>query len=350
MLLLRPNEALKEKTVRKLEGIRTVSVISARLLVAFMALLLAGVVQGAEGEGGTERSIGKRINVVTTVAPITNIVRNVTGAYAIVTGIVPDGTDSHTFEPAPGDAKILQAADIIIVNGLDLELPTVKLAEKVKKPGVSILRLGNRALRKEEWRYDFSFPREHGHPNPHLWPNIALAMRYAEITRDALAVLDPAHADDYAKNAEAYLGKLGRLDQAIFECVGTIPAHNRKLVTYHDSFAYFAPRYRMQVVAAIQPSDFSEPGPRDVARIIKQIRKEKIPAIFGSEVFPSKVMAQIARETGVKFIDQLSDDELPAPPNDSFIGMMANNMAIMTAALGGNDSCVANVDTSNVAP
>ena len=211
--LLRPNEALKEKTVRELDGIRTVSVISvisARLLVAFMALLLTGVVQGAEGEGETERSTGKRINVVTTVAPITNIVRNVAGVYAIVTGIVPDGTDSHTFEPAPGDAKILQAADIIIVNGLDLELPTVKLAEKVKKPGVSILRLGNRALRKEEWRYDFSFPREHGHPNPHLWPNIALAMRYVEITRDALAALDAAHADNYAKKCGSIRGKAGQ--------------------------------------------------------------------------------------------------------------------------------------------
>ncbi len=311
-------------------------------LPALLPFLLSSVTQAADPK--------KTIRVVTTVAPITNIVRNVAGTYAEVTGVVPDGTDSHTFEPTPADAKILQAADIIIVNGLDLELPTVKLAEKVKNRGVSILRLGDRALRKEDWRYDFSFPREQGHPNPHLWPNIALAMRYAEIARDALAGLDPAHREDYARNAAAYLGKLRGLDQAIFKCVNTIPSQNRKLVTYHDSFAYFAPRYGMEVVAAIQPSDFSEPGPRDVARIIKQIKKEKIPAIFGSEVFPSKVMAQIARETGVKFIDELSDDELPAAPNDSFIGMMANNMAIMTAALGGNDGCVANVDTSNIAP
>ena len=313
-------------------------------------LLLAGMAHGAGETGRGGKAEGEKIRVVTTVAPITNIVRNVAGAYAEVTGVVPDGTDSHTFEPVPADAKILQAADIIIVNGLDLELPTVKLGEKVKKPGTPILRLGNRALRREDWRYDFSFPREQGHPNPHLWPNIALAMRYAEITRDALAALDPAHGEGYAKNTEAYLGKLRGLDQAIFECIRTIPRQNRKLVTYHDSFAYFAPRYGMKVVAAIQPSDFSEPGPQDVARIIRQIRKEKIPAIFGSEVFPSKVMAQIARETGVRFIDQLSDDELPAAPNNSFIGMMVNNMAIMTDALGGNGGCVANVDTSNIAP
>jgi zinc/manganese transport system substrate-binding protein/manganese/iron transport system substrate-binding protein len=137
------------------------------------------------------------------------------------------------------------------------------------------------------------------------------------------------------------------LDEAIFKCVATIPENNRKLVTYHDSFAYFAPRYGMTVIAAVQPSDFSEPGPQEVIDIIKQIKNARIPAIFGSEVFPSKVMQQIARETNVKFIDQLSDDELPAPPRHSFIGMMIHNVSVMTDALGGNPTCMANVDASN---
>jgi zinc/manganese transport system substrate-binding protein/manganese/iron transport system substrate-binding protein len=106
----------------------------------------------------------------------------------------------------------------------------------------------------------------------------------------------------------------------------------------------------MKVIAAVQPSDFSEPGPQEVIRIIKQIRKEKVPAIFGSEVFPSKVMEQIARETGTRFVDQLSDDELPAAPNNSFIGMMVNNMAIMTDTLGGDARCIENVDASNIEP
>lgn len=313
--------------------------------VFFLSLLVLSLPAAAQSPG-----LEKKLNIVTTVAPITNIVRNIAGNHAVVTGIVPEGTDSHTFEPIPTDAKVLGAADIIIVNGLDLELPTVKLAEKVKKASAPILRLGNRALRKEDWRYDFSFPRDHGHPNPHLWPNIALAIRYAEITRDSLVALDPAHKQGYLANASAYVSKLKALDAAIFNCVKTIPEKNRKLVTYHDSFAYFSPRYGMKVIAAIQPANFSEPGPQDVIRIIKQINKERVPAIFGSEVFPSKAVEQIARETGVKFVDQLSDDELPAPPNNSFIGMMTNNMAVMTGALGGNPGCVANIDTSNAAP
>lgn len=293
---------------------------------------------------------GKKPIVVTTVAPITNMVRNIAGGYVDVTGIVPDGTDSHTFEPVPTDAKLLASAALIIVNGLDLELPTVQLAEKVKNKKTPILQLGNRTLPSEDWQYDFSFPREHGHPNPHLWPNIALAMRYAELIRDGLIALDPAHKEEYAANAAFYLARLHKLDTAILACVDTIPENNRKLVTYHDSFAYFAPRYGMQVVAAIQPSDFSEPRPQEVIRIIKQIKKVNVPAIFGSEVFPSKVMEQIARETGAKFVDQLSDDELPPPPRNSFIGMMANNLTVMTGALGGNPDCMANVDTSNIGP
>ncbi|MBY0474252.1 MAG: metal ABC transporter substrate-binding protein [Nitrosomonas sp.] len=291
----------------------------------------------------------KKTEIVTTVSPITNIVQNVGGKHIKVTGIVPDGTDSHTFEPIPSDVKILQAADMIIVNGLDLELPTLNLAKKVKRPETPILQLGNLTLKEADWQYDFSFPREHGHPNPHLWLNIELVMRYAEIIRDNLIMLDAANKVSYQENTAAYLAKLKKLDQAIFKCVETIPETNRKLVTYHDSFAYFAPRYGMVVIAAVQPSDFSEPGPQEVISIIKQIRETGVPAIFGSEVFPSKVMKQIAREAKAQFIDQLADDELPAAPNNSFIGMMASNMVTMTKALGGNSACMANIDASNIA-
>ncbi|MBP6057671.1 MAG: zinc ABC transporter substrate-binding protein [Nitrosomonas sp.] len=292
--------------------------------------------------------IPEKLKIVTTVSPITNIVQNIGGMHIKVIGIVPDGADSHTFEPIPSDVKTLQAADMIIVNGLDLELPTLILAEKVKKTGTLILQLGNRALKQEDWQYDFSFPREHGHPNPHLWLNIELVMRYAEIIKDNLVALDPTNKASYISNTKTYIEKLQRLDQAIFQCVKTIPENNRKLVTYHDSFAYFAPRYGMTVIAAVQPADFSEPGPQEIISIIKQIKKTNVPAIFGSEVFPSKVMEQIAREANVKFIDQLSDDELPAPPNNSFIGMMRNNMTIMTEALEGNSICMADIDASNI--
>lgn len=114
----------------------------------------------------------KKLHIVTTVPPITNIVENIGGSLITVTGIVPNGMDSHTFEPVPTDAKTLANADIIIVNGLNLEVPTIKLAEKVKKTDTPIVRLANETLPEEEWQYDFSFPKEHGNPNPHLWPTL----------------------------------------------------------------------------------------------------------------------------------------------------------------------------------
>lgn len=314
----------------------------AKLLILLMILFFSIDITASETQ--------QKLRIVTTVAPITNIVQNIVGSDEQVTGIVPNGVDSHTFEPVPTDAKLLANADIIIVNGLDLEIPTLTLAKKVKKPSTPIVHLGNRTLQKEQWRYDFSFPRELGHPNPHLWTNIAHAMRYAEIIRDNLIALNPQRQDAYAANTAAYLLRLEQLDDAIFDCVKTIPKNNRKLVTYHDSFAYFAPRYGMEVIAAVQPSNFSEPGPREVIRVIEQIKHEAIPAIFGSEVFPSKVMEQIARETNARFIDQLSDDELPAAPNNSFIGMMTENMATMSGALGGDPACVAHVNTGNLFP
>lgn len=293
----------------------------------------------------------KRLKVVTTVAPITNIVYNVGGDRIDLQGIVPEGVNSHTFEPAPSDAKILADADLIIVNGLHLELPTQNLAAKVKKKDAKVLSLGDNTISRKEWKFDFSFPESEGHPNPHLWPNIAYAMKYAELVRDALTELDPKNKDDYIENTRKYLKQLDELDRAIFACVRTIPEKNRRLVTYHDSFAYFAPRYGMTVIGAVQPSDFSDPTPREVARIINQLKKEKVPAIFGSEVFPSKVVRQIAREAGAKVVDTLRDDDLPGKTDDpehTFVGMMKQNMIHMTDALGGDPACIQDFDARNV--
>jgi ABC-type Zn uptake system ZnuABC Zn-binding protein ZnuA len=294
----------------------------------------------------------KELNVVTTVAPITSIVENVAGDKIHLTGIIPEGIDSHTFEPIPSDAKLLAAADLIIVNGLDLEIPTVKLAEANLKKDASIVSLGPGTLKESDYIYDFSFPREKGHPNPHLWLNPEYAMSYARITRDELVRLDPQNKAAYEENTAAFLRKLEALDQAIKEAVQTIPTNNRRLLTYHDSWPYFARRYGFQVIGAVQPSDFSDPSPREVARLIEQIRKEKVPALFGSEVFPSPVLEQIARETKSRYIDKLRDDELPGKPGEakhSYVGMMLDNLTIMFEALGGSSDAFKKIDPSPVA-
>jgi ABC-type Zn uptake system ZnuABC Zn-binding protein ZnuA len=288
-----------------------------------------------------------KLNVATTVAPISSIVRNVGGTRIDIYGIVPDGVNSHTYEPAPSDAAILSRADLVIVNGLDLEDPTIALAEANLKDGAAIYRLGENTITENEYAYDFSFPEEEGKPNPHLWVNVPFALRYAELTAGWLSERDPANADYYAENLSRYTELLKALDTGIMASIQTIPEENRKLVTYHDSYAYFARHYGMTVVGAVQPSDFSEPSARDVAQLIEQIREEDVPAVFGSEVFPSDVLEQVADETDAVYIDQLRDDDPPGEPNapeHTYVGMMLRNMELMVPALGGNVDALAGIE------
>jgi ABC-type Zn uptake system ZnuABC Zn-binding protein ZnuA len=319
----------------------------------YLLLVIVACVLTACSRQEDKQSVkAERLNVVSTVAPITSIVENIGGDKIALTGIIPEGMNSHTFEPVPSDVKILAEADLLIVNGLQLEEPTLKLAQANMKPGSALLQLGDKTIAEKEYIYDFSFPKSHGYPNPHLWLNPQHALRYAALIRDELARIDPGNKAVYEQNAAAYLKRLEALDQAVEQAVKTIPESNRRLLTYHDSWPYFARRYGFQIIGAVQPSDFSDPSPREVKRLIDQIRKEKVPAVFGSEVFPSPVLEQIAREGKTRYIDKLRDDELPGKPGDarhSYIGMMIENLSIMFEALGGSAEAFKKVDPSPVA-
>ncbi|HEY7846571.1 MAG TPA: metal ABC transporter substrate-binding protein [Candidatus Limnocylindria bacterium] len=300
------------------------------------------------GSGSTETSAGWQdtltggddaLDVATTVAPISSIARNIGGTRIRLHGIVPDATNSHTFEPAPSDAEVLANADLIVVNGLHLEEPTLHLAEASMSDAAEIKMLGDSTIEPEEWLFDFSFPESAGDPNPHLWMNVQYALRYAELMRDWFSAADADNADYYAANFDAFKERLDELDGMIREAVATVPPANRKLLTYHDSWAYWAREYGMDVVGAVQASDFSDPSPQEVARLIQQIREEHVPAVFGSEVFPSPVLEQIASESGATFIDALRDDEPPGEqnaPEHTYLGMLQKDMQIMIDALGGD--------------
>jgi ABC-type Zn uptake system ZnuABC Zn-binding protein ZnuA len=266
------------------------------------------------------------------------MVRQIGGNHLHLQGLVPEGVNSHTFQPTPGEMRLLAQADLVILNGLDLEVPIEKLVRSSAKPTVTIVKLGERTITPAEWVFDASFPKFQGHPNPHLWLNVQYAMQYVRLMQDAISALDREHAAVYAHNAAWYLTQLERLDQCIANAMDTLAPAQRKLLTYHDSWPYFARRYGVTVVGAIQPANFSEPSSREVVRLIEQLRREKVPAVFGSEVFPSKVLHKIAAEAGVRYVTTLRDDVLPGAPGDadhSYIGMMRQNVTTMLEALGG---------------
>ena len=225
------------------------------------------------------------------------------------------------------------------------------MAEANKKSAAVVLTLGDQSISKEQWQFDFTFPRSGGQPNPHLWPDPLLALRYAELVSDQLVELDPANAEYYASNLEQFRHRIQSLHEGIIAAVATIPETNRKLLTYHDSWAYFALRYGMEVIGAVQPSDYSEPSVKEVAQLIDQLKELELTAVFGSEVFPSDVLETIATEGGGPFIDDLADDDLPGVPGDSdhsYLGLMLQNLRIMIPALGGNIEALAGFDSGPV--
>lgn len=317
-------------------------------LTTVLAIGLAACGSSGSDDAATTTTVaggatGGKLRVATTVAPITSIVANVGGDRVAVTGIVPEGTNSHTFEPRPSDAKALTDAQLIIINGLQLEEPTKELAEANKPEGTALVELGNLSIPEAEWIYDFSFPKEEGKPNPHLWTNPPLVKRYAQIVADELTKLDPAGKDVFSANLTAYLAKVDALDAAMKTAFTTIPAENRKLLTYHDAYAYFGRDYGWTIIGAIQVSDFEDPTAKEVADLIEQVKSEKVPAIFGSEVFPSPVLEQIGKEAGVRYIDELRDDDLPGEPGGaghSLLGLLKFNFATMTTALGGDPAAL----------
>ena len=266
-------------------------------------------------------------------------------------GLVPEGTNSHTFEPPPSAAKVLEESDVVFINGLVLEEPTKDLAEANIASGAEVCEIATGILPEGEWIYDFSFPKDGGKPNPHLWTNPPMVKEYAQVVRDTLVKRNPENAEVFNTNFTAFAAKVDEIDAAMQLATETIPAADRKLLTYHDAYAYFARHYNWTVVGAIQPSSFEEPTPKEIAELITQVKEEKVKAVFGSEVFPSPVLEQIGKETDAKYIDVLRDDDLtgePGDPEHSWMGLMRFNFVTMVEALGGDASALKALDVSDV--
>lgn len=313
-----------------------------RAAVALLALAIA--LPGCRDSAGPATGGPDGVRVVSTVAPLADLVRRVAGDAADVVALVPDGVDSHTFEPDPAQAADLAGADLFIANGLGLEEPSIRLAQANLTEGAPIVRLGDDTVPRQDWVFDRSFPQAGGVPNPHVWLDVPRAIRYVERIEEALSdVVADSDRARVRRNARALTAELTELHEAIQAAVATVPRPNRKLLTYHDSWAYFGGRYGFTVVDAVQPAGMSEPSAAEVREVIDQIRAQDVPAVFGSEVFDDEVLRAIAQETGVRFVGDLADDALPGEPGDpehSYVGMMARNVRTVVEALGGDASAL----------
>lgn len=313
-------------------------------------VLVATALASACGSGSNDGPGSDRLVIATTVSPITNIVVNIVGDQADVAGIVPEGTNSHTFEPAPQVAELLSRADIVFVNGLKLEDPTLELAQANIKTTGEIVEIGTKILPEKDWIYDFSFPESGGKPNPHLWTNPLYVVKYAELVRDTVVRRDPQNAAAYNRNFENYRTQLVALTTALRQDSKSLPQQSRMLLTYHDAYAYFARDFDWTVIGALQPKNFEDPTASEVARLIDQVRRNKVKVIFGSEVFPSKVLEEIGRATGARYEASLRDDDLPGAPGDadhSLVGLLRYDFRTMIAGLGGTTAALDALDVGN---
>jgi len=273
----------------------------------------------------TPAHAGDRLNVVASFSILGDLVRNVGGNSVNVTTLVgPDG-DVHVYVPTPADAKKIADAKLVFVNGLGLEgwLPRLvqsagnKATIVTATTGIAPLKIGSDA-------------------DPHAWQSPLNAKIYVANIRDALVAADPADAEAFKSNANAYLAKLDALDVEVRQAVAQIPENRRKVISTHRAFGYFAAAYGVAFVAPLGVSTESEASARDIAGIITQIRLSKIPAVFLENISDPRLIRQIAAETGARVGGTLYSDSLTGEKGDSptYIDMVRHNIKALTSALG----------------
>jgi zinc/manganese transport system substrate-binding protein len=284
-----------------------------RILLLLAFLTIAAPLHAAE-----------RLNVVASFSILADFVRNVGGDRLDLTTLVGADGDVHVYTPAPGDAKRIAEAKLVVVNGLGLEgwLPRLVQSSGSKaqmvtaSAGITPLRLGSAA-------------------DPHAWQSVPNAKVYVTGITNALAAATPEDAEFFRTQAKAYLEKLDTLDREVREAVARIPPERRKVISTHDAFGYFAAEYGIQFIAPLGVSTETEPSARDIADIIGQIRAQKIPAVFLENISDDRLIRRIAAETGAKvggtlISDGLTGEKGPAP---TYIDMVRHNIKALTSAL-----------------
>jgi zinc/manganese transport system substrate-binding protein len=293
------------------------------MIIAALALSVAPV--------SAQQANGGPLSVVATFSILGDFARNVGGDRVSVTMLVGPNSDTHVYTPTPSDAKEITDAKLVIVNGLGLEGWLPRLIKSSGSKAATVVATRGIATRKIENGHDHG----PGDADPHAWQSVLNAKTYVANIRDALTAVDPAGADAYRANAAAYLARLDALDREIREALAKIPPERRSVISTHDAFGYFAAAYGIKFIAPQGVSTESEPSARDIAAIITQIKRQKIPAVFLENVSDPWLMRRIAAETGANiggtlYSDSLTDEKGPAP---TYIDMVRHNIKALTSAL-----------------
>ncbi|HEU0019193.1 MAG TPA: metal ABC transporter substrate-binding protein [Thermoleophilaceae bacterium] len=322
------------------------SISAASALVALLALAVSGC-----GDDSSPGPGNADVTAVATTTQVGDLVREVGGDRVAVEQILQPNSDPHGYEPRPSDVKALAAADAIVQSGGELDewlgdvidnsgadAPRVELIQAVERidgePGAA----GEGEHAGEE---------EHDHgdsADPHWWQDPRNAIAAVAAIRDALIAADPGGRAEYEANARAYTERLRRLDRNVAACIDAIPAPQRKLVTTHDALGYYAHRYDLDVVGALIPSQSTaaQPSAGDTQRLVEQIERENVRAIFPESSLDPKLERAVARETGATVGRALWADTLGSEDSDGATyveSIQANTAALVDGLTGGAKQC-----------
>jgi zinc/manganese transport system substrate-binding protein len=276
-----------------------------------------------------------KLPVTASFSILGDLVHNIGGDRIALTVLVQPGSDAHVYAPTPADAKAVGEARIVVSNGLGFESWMKRLMQSSASKAVLIEASKGITGRTTKAETGHSHGHDHGKIDPHAWQSVPNAKIYVATIRDALITADPSGKATYEANATTYLAELDMVDAEIRAAVARLPADRRKIITSHDAFGYFAATYGLQFIAPRGMSTEAEASAKDVARLIQQIKREKITAVFVENISDQRLIQQIARESGAKvggtlFSDALSGADGPAP---TYIRMMRHNIKAISNSL-----------------
>ena len=294
--------------------------IVALLAMAILAAAACGPRSGATPSGAST------LRVVATTTVFADMVRNVGGYRVTVTSIIPSGAGPEDYEPKPNDARKLADADLMVSNGAGLDDFLDGLIDAAGERAATRLVLGDGipAITVD------------GTVNPHFWLDPSLvAGHYVPAIAAALTGLDPAGAAIYDASARSYAAEIEAMDAANEARIGTIPIGDRKLVTFHDAFPYFAAHYGFGVVGVILENVGQEPTASDLAALVETVKAAGVRAVFSEAQFSSELARTLAEEAGVtRVVTTLYNDTVGPPPTDTYLTMMRWNVDEIVQALG----------------
>jgi zinc/manganese transport system substrate-binding protein len=277
----------------------------------------------------------EKLRVLATFSILGDLIKNVGGDRVEVTTLVGPDSDAHVYSPAPADAKKVVAAKVVIMNGLGFEGWMARLVRASGTKASPVVATKGIKPRRQP-SHGHGHGHSHDNTDPHAWQSVANAKIYVSNIRAALIAADPAGNATYEANAAAYLKKLDELDKEVRDAVATIPKDRRRIITSHDAFGYFQAAYGVEFIAPQGVSTESEASARDVGRIITQIKRQKIPAVFLENVTDPRLVQRIAAESGARvggrlYSDALTNEKGAAP---TYIDLIRHNVRQLVSALG----------------